>query len=131
MNTAGSAVSEHQLTSTGLGNIRATKELTFRLPFLYEPQFSYASAVVTLPSAFLTDPHSSATVRKWVVNSKNSYTGAWLAFRVSSDDEDDVIEQYYSQVEILHFLTFSGVAYKPLDDLDADLSDMDAYAVNF
>lgn len=131
LNTAGAGISEHQYDTTGLGNIKATSELVFDLPFIYEPQFSYASAIISVPSAFITDPHSTATVRRWVVNSKNAYTGAWLSFRVSSDDSEEIIEDNFDKVKILHFLTFSGVAYKPLDNLDAELSDMTAHTVYF
>ena len=139
-NQAGQASSEHVLDSDGVGSIDVAEPVTFGVPFRNEPFFLSSAAMVSkLGSAPM--PRGQATVRSWVLDELGNYTGAYLTLWVGPDqaikttttttttstdpavdpvvteevkDNSDEVKKYGFIMK--HYLSFSGLAYKKLDD---------------
>lgn len=129
-NSARWAVTEHQVHTIGTGNFRAPQPIVFDVKFLQEPQFSSGVALVKHPG-FRTwfDPAGDALVRSWVRDDRGSYTGARISYRVEIDRNGAPETEADPNVELVHFLTFSGLAYKSIDGVDLD--DMTPHTVQF
>jgi hypothetical protein len=123
-NAAGPARSEHQIATTGLGQIRLDSAIKFEMPFIYEPQVSSGCAIIKTPRDLTKDPQGNAVIRSWVRDAQGNYTQAWVTLFVDIDLTAGQKSQYYSKIEMLHFLTFSGVGFKPLDGIDNELEDL-------
>lgn len=110
---AGSAVSEHDVFTVGVGNIAPSGVIAFVVPFLEQPQFGYGAAVVRAGGSAWHYPASTAMVVSWVVDEGGYYTGARMSYRVQVDPTG-ALPPADPAVEIQHMLTFSGEAYRPM-----------------
>lgn len=120
-NSARWAISEHQIKTLGTGNIRQPEPVIFEVKFLQEPQFTSGVALTKHPdSEGWHDPAGDSLVRSWVRDGNGAYTGAWISYRVEIDPVDPLNSADDPVVELIHFLSFSGLAYKALDDIDYD-----------
>lgn len=129
-NSARWAVSEHQVHTLGTGNLRVAQPVIFEVVFLQEPQFTSGVALVKHPDpAGWHDPSGDVLVRSWVRDDNGSYTGARLSYRVEIDPDTAEVSDAQPVVRLVHFLTFSGLAYKAIDG--ADLDDMAPHEVEF
>jgi hypothetical protein len=143
-NYAGQATSTHELTSDGIGTINVADSITFGVPFREAPFFLSSAAMVSKLDAAVT-PRGSATVRSWVRDGYGNYVGAFVTLWVGPDQaikttttttktssdpdvapvvkvvvQDDSEELKKAAYVMKHFLSFSGLAYKKLDDTVID-----------
>jgi hypothetical protein len=120
-NSARWAVSEHQVKTLGTGNIRQPEPLMFEVKFLQEPQFTSGVALSKHPNPTdWHDPAGDALVRSWVRDPNGAYVGAWLSYRVEIDPIAPPAVDPDPVVALVHFLTFSGLAYKAIEGIDLD-----------
>ena len=115
-NGARTATSEHRLTTRGIGQMQVATALTFDVPFLVEPHYSNGFALVKNPTPNdWMDPVAFSGVRMWVRNSKGHYTGAYIYVRVQTEAVNaSSPPATYPDVHIVHFASFTGLAYKDL-----------------
>lgn len=131
-NQAGPAVSEHQVKTTGVGNLRPADMIMFAVTFVQEPHFGYGSALTKHPDpARWFDPSATGLVRSWVQDHQGMYVGARISLRIVIDADTAAEGTDFPRVEMLHFLTFSGIAFKPLTDIQPELGDMTPRQVSF
>lgn len=129
-NSARWAMSEHQVHTIGSGNLRVPTPVTFEVRFLQEPQFSSGCALVRHPDPVgWFDPSGDALVRSWLRDTSGCYIGVALSYRVQLDADTALVDATPPLVELLHFLTFTGLAYKAIDGVD--LSDMTPHSIDF
>lgn len=131
-NRARLAVSEHQVQTVGVGNLRHPEIIKFAVVFLEEPQFNSGTGLVKHPSPTAWfDPAGTSTVRSWVQNDRGLYIGVRMAFRVEMDRDTAPEGATPPAVELVHFLTFTGVAYKNILGVQHDLDDMTPHSIDF
>lgn len=96
--------------TTGQGQVVFEDIIEFGLAFTAKPHFSYGCEVLNR-SDFVDDsgnaqvvPTASGCVYEWRKDSRDLYTGAWVAVNVVAD----------GTIRIDHHFTFVGVAIKDL-----------------
>lgn len=129
-NAARWAMSEHQVHTVGSGNLRVPTAVEFEVRFLQEPQFTSGVALVRHPDPVgWFDPAGDAMVRSWVRDVNGNYIGAALSYRVEIDADTALEDAEPPAIELVHFLTFTGLAYKSIEGVD--LSDMTPHTIDF
>jgi len=116
-NSARQGTSEHKITTRGVGLLRLTAPVVFDIPFLTEPHFASGFALVAHPDPKVWgDPYATLGIRKWVRNAKGHYTGAYMYLKVSIDviDQTSPDAATYPDVTMVHFASFTGLAFKDL-----------------
>jgi hypothetical protein len=91
--------------TTGSGEIRTTAAVLFPVTFAEEPTFAYGSGIAKGAGAH--NPTGSAQVRAWARDSRGFYLGAFMTYKVDADGSA-------GSLQMLHHLSFSGVAFKDL-----------------
>jgi hypothetical protein len=113
-NQARRAVSEHQITTSGMGQRRLEDPIEFQVTFLEEPHFTsgFALASNPVPGLYL-DPFANIGVRSWVTNDRGFYTGAWLYIRIAADLIDTAsVPTTTPKFKVVCFMSFTGLAFK-------------------
>lgn len=102
--------------SHGWGEKRFTQCAEFGLTFVEKPFVSYGCEIDGDKLIDTRFPRSSGVVFEWRRDTKDFYTGAWVAVTVDTKSPFIFTALADPAYDLIHHFTFAGIAYKALPD---------------
>lgn len=113
-NSARLASSYATFTSTGWGEFRQTTVTRFNLTFITKPIIAYSYEIDGDALVDTRFPRSHGFVYKWQQDSRDYYTGCWVAFVVDTRNPYITTAELDPNYDLVHHFTFTGIALKDL-----------------
>lgn len=101
--------------TSGAGQLVAAEVHRFGNPFVFRPDVSYGSEIITPPNTDLYAlPRCTGSVLRWTRNDRGFYVGAYVYVDVVCEVVDGAFPTEPPTVVVEHFFHFASVAFKEL-----------------